>query len=70
MSALALLLLFRAPLASAKAIVLNLCSVAAGYGIVVLVFQLGHGSEFFGVEARRTSCRLRFRSSSSASFSG
>jgi RND superfamily putative drug exporter len=51
MSALALLLLFRAPLASAKAIVLNLCSVAAGYGIVVLVFQLGHGSEFFGVEA-------------------
>ena len=51
MSALALLLVFRAPLVSAKAIVLNLFSVAAGYGIVVLVFQLGHGSEFFGVEA-------------------
>ena len=43
--------LFRAPLASAKAIVLNLFSVAAGYGIVVLVFQLGHGSELFGVDA-------------------
>jgi len=24
-------------------------SVAAGYGVVVLVFQLGHGSELFGV---------------------
>ena len=51
MSALALLLVFRAPLASAKAIVLNLFSVAAGYGIVVLVFQLGYGSELFGVAA-------------------
>ena len=51
MSALALLLVFRAPLVSAKAIVLNLFSVAAGYGIVVLVFQLGHGSELFGVDA-------------------
>jgi len=51
MSALALLLVFRAPLASAKAILLNLFSVAAGYGIVVFVFQLGHGSELFGVEA-------------------
>jgi RND superfamily putative drug exporter len=51
MSALALLLVFRAPLASAKAIVLNLFSVAAGYGIVVLVFQLGYGSEWFGVAA-------------------
>ena len=51
MSALALLLVFRAPLASAKAIILNLFSVAAGYGIVVLVFQLGYGSEWFGVGA-------------------
>ena len=49
MSALALLLVFQAPLASAKAILLNLFSVAAGYGIVVLVFQLGYGSEWFGV---------------------
>lgn len=51
MSALALLLVFRAPLASAKALLLNLLSVAAGYGVVVLVFQLGHGSELFGVPA-------------------
>ena len=49
MSAIALLLVFRAPLAAAKALVLNLLSVAAGYGVVVLVFQLGVGSELFGV---------------------
>jgi len=49
MSGAALLLLLRAPLAAAKAIVLNLCSVAAGYGLVVYVFQQGHGAAFFGL---------------------
>jgi RND superfamily putative drug exporter len=49
MSAIALLLVFRAPLAAAKALVLNLLSVAAGYGVVVLVFQLGVGAALFGV---------------------
>jgi RND superfamily putative drug exporter len=48
-SALALLLFFRAPLASAKALLLNLLSVAAGYGVVVLVFQIGYGAELFGL---------------------
>jgi RND superfamily putative drug exporter len=48
-SAIALLVFFRAPLAAAKAILLNLLSVAAGYGVVVLVFQLGHGAELFGM---------------------
>lgn len=48
-SAIALLLFFRAPLAAAKALVLNLLSVAAGYGVVVLVFQLGYGAELFGL---------------------
>jgi len=48
-SAIALLLFFRAPLAAAKALVLNLLSVAAGYGVVVLVFQLGVGAELFGL---------------------
>ncbi|MEO0420276.1 MAG: MMPL family transporter [Pseudomonadota bacterium] len=46
---LALLLMLGAPLASFKALMLNLLSVAAGYGIVVFVFQLGYGAEFFGV---------------------
>jgi RND superfamily putative drug exporter len=42
------LLFFRAPLVSAKALILNLLSVAAGYGAVVFVFQLGHGAELLG----------------------
>ena len=50
MTGLALLLLLRAPLAAAKAMLLNLLSVAAGYGAVVFVFQLGHGSALFGLE--------------------
>jgi len=49
MSVLVLLLLFKAPLASGKALLLNLFSVAAGYGVVVFVFQLGYGSDIFGV---------------------
>lgn len=46
---LVLLVLLRAPLAAAKAILLNLASVAAGYGAVVFVFQLGHGAALFGL---------------------
>jgi RND superfamily putative drug exporter len=34
----------------AKAILLNLLSVGAAYGLVVLVFQKGVGNELFGVE--------------------
>ena len=44
-----LLVMLRAPLAAAKAIMLNLLSVAAGYGMVVWVFQLGHGAWVFGL---------------------
>lgn len=51
LSALVLLAMLRAPLAVAKAIALNLLSVAAGYGMVVLVFQLGHGAWLFGLPA-------------------
>ncbi|MEO0689677.1 MAG: MMPL family transporter [Pseudomonadota bacterium] len=46
---LALLLMLGAPLASFKALVLNLLSVATGYGVVVFVFQLGYGAHLFGV---------------------
>jgi RND superfamily putative drug exporter len=49
LSALALLLMFRAPLVAAKALLLNLMSVAAGYGVVVWVFQLGNGAALFGL---------------------
>lgn len=49
LSGFVLLALLRAPLAALKSIVLNLLSVAAGYGMVVWVFQLGHGAAFFGL---------------------
>ena len=40
---------FRSLFAAAKAIALNLLSVAASFGALVLVFQDGHGIHFFGV---------------------
>ena len=46
-----LLVVFRAPLVAAKALLLNVLSVLAGYGVVVYVFQLGHGSSWLGVAA-------------------
>jgi RND superfamily putative drug exporter len=46
-----LLAAFRAPLVAVKALVLNALSVLAGYGVVVYVFQLGHGSAWLGVHA-------------------
>ena len=46
---LALLCGFRSLFAAVKAIILNLVSVAASFGALVLVFQDGHGSGFLGV---------------------
>jgi putative drug exporter of the RND superfamily len=46
---LALLVGFRSLFASVKAIALNLLSVAASFGALVLVFQDGHGSSLLGV---------------------
>lgn len=46
-----LVLTFRSLLLPLKAILLNLFSVAATYGILVLVFALGYGSEIFNVES-------------------
>jgi RND superfamily putative drug exporter len=43
-----LTLVFRSPLLSLKAIVMNLLSVGAAYGLVVLVFQYGLGESMFG----------------------
>src|SRR5271154_5182934 len=45
----ALLVGFRSLFAAVKAIALNLLSVAASFGGLVLVFQDGHGSNFLGV---------------------
>ena len=46
---LALLAGFRSLFAAVKAIALNLLSVGASFGALVLVFQEGHGIRFFGV---------------------
>ncbi len=46
---LALLGGFRSLFVAVKAIALNLLSVAASFGVLVLVFQDGHGSRFLGV---------------------
>jgi putative drug exporter of the RND superfamily len=46
---LALLVGFRSLFAAVKAIALNLLSVAASFGALVLVFQEGHGIRVFGV---------------------
>jgi uncharacterized membrane protein YdfJ with MMPL/SSD domain len=43
-----MLVAFRSPVIAAKAIVLNLLSVAAAYGVLVLVFQHGFGSGLLG----------------------
>jgi RND superfamily putative drug exporter len=41
---------FRSIVVSAKAIVMNLLSVGAAYGLLVLVFQKGYGADFFGFQ--------------------
>ena len=45
----ALLIGFRSLIAALKAIALNLLSVSAAFGALVLVFQDGHGSQLLGV---------------------
>jgi putative drug exporter of the RND superfamily len=48
-SFLILLVVFRSLLVSLKAIIMNLLSVAAAYGILVAVFQWGWGAGLFGI---------------------
>jgi putative drug exporter of the RND superfamily len=45
---------FRSVVLAIKAVVLNVVSLAAAFGIVVLVFQLGHGSSLWGIEATQS----------------
>ena len=49
-----LLLVFRSIVIAAKAIVLNLLSVGAAYGLMVLVFQRGVGAELLGFQQSPT----------------
>jgi RND superfamily putative drug exporter len=50
LSFLLLLVAFRSVVVAAKAIVMNLLSVGAAYGLLVLVFQKGYGAELFGFQ--------------------
>jgi RND superfamily putative drug exporter len=45
---------FRSLVLAVKAVVLNLFSLAAAYGIIVFVFQQGHGSSLWGVAASQS----------------
>jgi RND superfamily putative drug exporter len=49
-----LMLAFRSIIVPAKAIVMNLLSVGAAYGLLVLVFQKGYGADFFGFQQTPT----------------
>ncbi len=49
-SLLALMVGLRSIVAAVKAILLNLLSVGASFGALVLVFQEGHGSKIFGLD--------------------
>jgi len=45
-----LMLVFRSILVPLKAVIMNLLSVGAAYGLIVLVFQKGYGNEIFGFQ--------------------
>jgi RND superfamily putative drug exporter len=45
---------FRSVVLAVKAVVLNLFSLAAAFGIIVFVFQQGHGSSLWGVAASQS----------------
>src|SRR5919202_4291979 len=45
---------FRSVVLAVKAVVLNLLSLAAAFGIVVFVFQQGHGSSLWNIEATQS----------------
>ena len=49
-----LMLVFRSVVIPAKAIVLNLLSVGAAYGLLVLVFQKGYGTDLLGFQRTPT----------------
>jgi RND superfamily putative drug exporter len=49
LSFLLLLIVFRSVLVPLKAVVMNVLSIAAAYGVVVAIFQWGWGADLFGV---------------------
>ncbi|MDX3105271.1 MMPL family transporter [Nonomuraea angiospora] len=58
LSALLLLLAFRAPVVAVKAAVMNLISLGAAFGALALVFSIGLGSRLVGMDAPASSSYL------------
>jgi putative drug exporter of the RND superfamily len=50
LSFLLLMVVFRSIVVPVKAIIMNLLSVGAAYGLIVLVFQKGYGADLFGFQ--------------------
>ena len=48
---------FRSIVLAVKAVLLNLLSLAAAFGIIVFMFQQGHGSALWDIEATGRSPR-------------
>ncbi len=57
LSFLLLMVVFRSLLVPLKAVIMNLLSIGAAYGVVVAVFQWGWGAALLGIERRRPSSR-------------
>ena len=55
LSFLLLMAVFRSVLVPLKAVIMNLLSVGASYGVIVAIFQWGWGKEVFGVGRRALS---------------
>ena len=51
LSFLLLMVVFRSLLVPLKAVIMNLLSIGAAYGVVVAIFQWGWVSDLFGVRA-------------------
>jgi RND superfamily putative drug exporter len=52
LSYLLLLVVFRSPLVVLKAVVMNVLSIGAAYGVIVAVFQWGRGASLLGVDSQ------------------
>ncbi len=48
-----LTIVFRSPVIALKAAVMNILSIAAAFGVIVAVFQLGWGHQLFGIEEKQ-----------------
>ena len=58
LSALLIMIAFRSVLVPVKAVLMNVLSIAASFGVIVAVFQFGWGDELIGISEHRPDRRL------------